>query len=91
MAINDLDPTGREILKLMQNETLLANKEISFKLRKSIAVVHERLRRLKEQGYIQHIVAILVRKKGNRGLTAFSQVLLNDHTTTTIDVKLGAK
>ena len=84
MTITDLDPLDREILKLLQQDVLLTNKEISFTLRKSIATVHERIRRLREQGYIKRSVAILDRKKINRNLIAFSQVLLNDHALSTL-------
>ena len=80
----ELDATDLEILKLLQNDALLTNKEISYKLRKSIATVHERIKRLREQGYIHRTVAILNRKKINKSLIAFSQVLLNDHTATTL-------
>jgi Lrp/AsnC family transcriptional regulator, leucine-responsive regulatory protein len=54
--------------------------EIAFELNKSVATIHERIRKLKEQGYIKKIVALLDRKKINKGLIAFSHVLLNDHT-----------
>lgn len=79
-----LDPTDTAILKLLQIDASLTNKEISFKLRKSIATIHERTRRLKEQGYIKRVVAILDRKMINRSLIAFSQVLLNDHAAATL-------
>lgn len=82
--MSQLDPTDQEILKILQKNALLTNKEISFKLHKSIATIHERIRRLKEQGYIQRVVAILDRKKINRSLIAFSQVLLNDHAASTL-------
>jgi Lrp/AsnC family leucine-responsive transcriptional regulator len=84
MAINELDQTDREILKLLQKDASLTNKEISFELRKSIATIHERIRRLKEQGYVKRIVAILDKKKIDKSLIAFSQVLLNDHTSSTL-------
>lgn len=84
MATHDLDPVDIEILKLLQKDASLTNKEISFKLHKSIATVHERIKRLKEHGYIKRTVAILDRKKINRNLIAFSQVLLNDHTKETL-------
>lgn len=80
-----LDPTDIEILRLLQQDASLTNKEISFKLRKSVTTVHERVRKLREQGYIKRIVAILDRKKINRSLIAFSQVLLNDHTAKTLN------
>jgi len=79
-----LDPTDIAILKLLQTDASLTSKEISFKLHKSIATVHERTRRLKEQGYIKRVVAILDRKKINKSLIAFSQVLLNDHAADTL-------
>lgn len=81
---NELDPTDTEILKLLQKDATLTNKEISFKLHKSIATIHERIRRLKEQGYILRTVSILNRKKINKSLIAFSQVLLNDHAADTL-------
>jgi Lrp/AsnC family leucine-responsive transcriptional regulator len=85
MATTDLDPTDIGILKLLQKDASLTNKEISYKLHKSIATIHERIRRLKEQGYIKRVVAILDRKKIDRNLIAFSQVLLNDHTADTLN------
>jgi Lrp/AsnC family transcriptional regulator, leucine-responsive regulatory protein len=85
MAINDLDPTDIAILSLLQQDAQLTHKEISYKLHKSIPTIHERIRKLKEQGYIKRIVAILDRKKINRSLIAFSQVLLNDHAANTLD------
>ncbi len=85
MKITDLDTTDLEILKILQKDASLTNKEISFKLHKSIATVHERIKRLREQGYIKRVVAILDRKKIDKSLIAFSQVLLNDHTADTLD------
>jgi len=80
----DLDHTDKEILKLLQQDATLTNKELAFKLNKSIATVHERIRKLKQQGYIKRIVAILDRKKIDKGLIAFSQVLLKEHTADTL-------
>lgn len=80
----NLDTTDLEILKFLQKDATLTNKELSFKLNKSIATVHERIRRLKEQGYIKRIVAILDRKKVDRNLIAFSHVFLKTHTAETL-------
>ncbi len=80
----DLDPIDTEILRLMQIDATLNHKEIAFKLNKSIATIHERIRRLKKQGYIKRIVAILDRKKINRSLIAFSHVFLKAHTAETL-------
>ncbi len=79
-----LDKADIEILKLLQQDASQTNKEISYKLDKSIATIHERVRRLKDQGYILRVTAILDRKKVNKSLIAFSHVLLNDHTVDTL-------
>ncbi len=84
MLNTGLDQTDIEILKLLQKDAELTNKEISYQLHKSIATIHERIRRLKSEGFIKRIVAILDRKKINNGLVAFSQVLLNDHAAGTL-------
>jgi Lrp/AsnC family leucine-responsive transcriptional regulator len=84
MIGTQLDPIDIEILKLLQVDATLTNKEISIKIHRSIATIHERIRRLKDQGFILRTVAILDRKKINKGLIAFSQVLLNDHTASTL-------
>jgi Lrp/AsnC family leucine-responsive transcriptional regulator len=84
MINNTLDLVDREILKLLQKDASLTHKEVGFILHKSVATVHERIRRLKEHGYIHRIVALLNRKKIDKGLMAFSQVLLNDHTAETL-------
>jgi len=82
--LTDLDPTDTALLKLLQIDATLTNKELAFKLNKSIATVHERIKKLKDQGYIKRIVAILDKKKINKSLIAFSQVLLKEHTAETL-------
>jgi Lrp/AsnC family leucine-responsive transcriptional regulator len=81
----EIDQVDIGIMKLLQVDAALTNKEIAFKLNKSIATIHERIRKLKEQGYIKHIVAILDRKKIDRNLIAFAHVLLNDHAQKTLN------
>lgn len=82
--MNDIDPTDIAILDLLQRDAELTNKEIAVQLHKSVATIHERIRRLKEHGYIKRTVAILDRKKVGKGLIAFSQVLLHDHGAETL-------
>ena len=81
----NLDPVDVEILKLLQKDASLTNKEIAFHLRKSVTTIHDRVRRLHERGIIKRVVAILDRKKINRKLVAFALVLLNDHTVGTLN------
>jgi Lrp/AsnC family leucine-responsive transcriptional regulator len=84
MSLSNLDATDLEILRILQKDAEMTIKEISAKLYKSVATIHERIRRLKDQGYIKRTVAILDGKKIDKGLIAFSHVLLNDHASGTL-------
>ncbi|TJZ54840.1 Lrp/AsnC family transcriptional regulator [Sphingobacterium olei] len=75
-----LDDTDIKLLRLLQQDATLSNKELSFKLHKSIAAIHERVKKLKAQGYIKRTVAIVDRHKIGIGLISFSQVFLKAHT-----------
>ena len=76
----NLDPTDLKLLRLLQEDATLSNKELSYRLHKSIAAVHERVKKLKANGYIKKVVAILDRHKIGIGLISFSQVFLKAHT-----------
>jgi Lrp/AsnC family leucine-responsive transcriptional regulator len=78
--IQELDKIDIQILKLLQKDANLNNKEIAFKLHKSVTTIHDRIRKLTDQGFIQRTVAILNRKKINRNIIAFPQVLMTSHT-----------
>lgn len=79
-----LDETDLGILKLLQQNAELTIKELSLQLHKSSPTIHERVKRLKEEGYIKRVVAILDRKLVDRNLIAFSQVQLSDHAAETL-------
>lgn len=79
-----LDQLDKDLLRLLQKDAQLTNKEIAGRLHKSVATVHERIRQLREAGYITKVVALVDRKKIDLGLVAFSQVLLHDHAATTL-------
>lgn len=84
MGTPPLDQTDRELLRLLQRDATLTNKELGNKLNKSPATIHERVKRLKEQGFITRIVALVDRKKVNKGLIAISTVFLKEHTAKTL-------
>ena len=60
---NELDQADIAILKLLQTDASLTNKEISYKLSKSVATVHERIRKLKEKGYTLAPLRIFLNEK----------------------------
>lgn len=76
----ELDNVDRKLLRLLQTDASLSNKELSYHLNKSIAAVHERVKKLKANGYIKRTVAILDRAKVGIDLISFSQVFLKAHT-----------
>lgn len=83
--MHELDPVDLQILRLLQQDASLTNKEIAFALHKSLATIHQRAKRLKEEGFIRKVVAVLDRKKVGKGLIAFAHVLMNDHTANTLE------
>ena len=79
-----LDPTDIGILHLLQRDARLTHKEIGEKLHKSITPIHARVKRLQEEGYIKRYAAILDPKKIGRGLIAYTQVQLKEHSQETL-------
>lgn len=82
--LTELDDTDRDLLRILQKDATLTNKELAYMLGKSVATIHERVKKLKDKGYIQRIVAILDRKKIEKKLIAISHVLLKEHTKTAL-------
>lgn len=77
----NIDQTDIKLLRLLQENAALSNRELALKMNKSIAAIHERVRKLKANGYIRKITAVLDRQKIGIGLISFSQVFLTVHTT----------
>ncbi|HWW42864.1 Lrp/AsnC family transcriptional regulator [Pedobacter sp.] len=80
MNTSRLDHTDLCILNLLQQDARLSTKELAAKVRMSVSPVYDRVKRLKEQGYIKCYTALLNRDKINQGLVAFIQVQLYDHS-----------
>jgi len=75
-----LDDIDIKILQILQKDAGLSNEAIASTVHKSTATVHARIRRLKENGYIKRVVAVLDNRKIEKNHIAFSQVLLKSHT-----------
>jgi Lrp/AsnC family leucine-responsive transcriptional regulator len=80
MNTSRLDHTDLCILNLLQQDARLSTKELAAKVRMSVTPVYDRVKRLKEQGYIKCFTALLNKDKINQGLVAFIQVQLYDHS-----------
>lgn len=75
-----LDEIDRRILRVLQTDGRITNRELAERCNLSAAACHDRFRRLQERGYIEGFVALLNPEKLGRALTIFVEVLL-DRTT----------
>ncbi|SMC94590.1 transcriptional regulator, AsnC family [Pedobacter africanus] len=79
MQTNQLDQTDIDILRLLQKDARLSNKQLSAMLHKSISSVFQRVNRLKEQGFILGSFTLINQKKFADIWLSFTQVQLSDH------------
>ena len=77
---NRLDKIDMGILKLLEKDARLTHKEIAHSLNLSITPIHARIRKLQDEGYIQRYTAIINHKMVGRGLIAYTQVHLKEHS-----------
>lgn len=71
-----LDEKDKEILRVLQNEARLTNKELAAKVHLSTTPTYERVKRLERTGYIKQYATILDAHKLNKGFTVFCSVKL---------------
>lgn len=74
-----MDKIDREILKALQDNAKLTNKELASQLGLTITPIYERVKKLEKEGYISHYAAIIDPKKVDLGLEVFCSVSLKDH------------
>lgn len=72
----NLDHVDILILKCLQEDASLTTQELAQKVNLSKTPVHERVKRLKKEGYIKKYVAILDAEKLDRGFMVFCSVKL---------------
>lgn len=71
-----LDEKDKEILRILQKEARLTNKELAAKVHLSTTPTYERVKRLERTGYIQQYATILNAQKLDKGFTVFCSVKL---------------
>ncbi len=75
-----IDAFDRNILRILQSDGRITNRELAERCRLSPAATHERFKRLQERGYIKGFAALLDPEKLERALLIFVEVVL-DRTT----------
>jgi len=85
MDIN-LDELDRKILDLLKHNAKLGNKEIAAEIGLSVTPTFERIKRLERHGVIKSYVAVLDKRKIDKGLHVLCQVSLKAHN---LDLLVG--
>jgi Lrp/AsnC family leucine-responsive transcriptional regulator len=75
-----LDDTDRKLLRALQSDGRISNQDLAARCHISPSACSERVRRLREQGYITGFAAVLDPEKVDRSLLIFVEVVL-DRTT----------
>lgn len=75
-----LDQTDLRILSILQQNARISNKAVASMIGKSTSRVFERIKRLKEEGFIRKCVAVLDHKLINRSFIVFALVRLKEHS-----------
>jgi Lrp/AsnC family transcriptional regulator, leucine-responsive regulatory protein len=71
------DAIDKKILKRLQSNARLTIKEIATEINLSVTPVHERIRKLEKEGYIDRYVGLLNRKKLGQSLLVYCNVTLD--------------
>lgn len=82
MAIDDFD---RQILRILQTDGRITNRELAERCNLSAAACHERFKRLQERGYITGFAALLDPGKIERAMLIFVEVVLDRTTADVFD------
>jgi len=71
------DLTDKMILQLLQQNSQLTIKEIASQINLSVTPVHERIRKLEREGFIDKYVCLLNRRKLGKSLVVYCNVTLD--------------
>lgn len=75
----ELDETDRRILRTLQRDASLSTAELAEQVGLSQAPCWRRIKRLKDEGVIQAIVALADARRLGLGVTVFATVTLEEH------------
>ena len=82
--MDTIDEIDKKILRLLQNNARLTNKDIASKLGLSITPIFERVRKLEKRGFIKRYVAVLNHEKLDRGMIVFLHIKMQAHSNESI-------
>lgn len=76
----DIDPVDLKILKILKKDGMMTNRQIAYELNLTTTPVHERIKRLRRDGFIKNYTIELDLKKLNKNLMVFVKVSLKEHS-----------
>lgn len=88
--MSGLDSIDIAILRTLQEDASLTNKEVAARVHLSPTPVFERIKRLHEQGYIKGYVAVLDAEKLDCSFIAFCYIKMKQHTFENADTFMRA-
>ncbi|GAB2773950.1 Lrp/AsnC family transcriptional regulator [Rhabdobacter roseus] len=71
------DATDRQLMKLLQQNAQLTIKEMAARVNLSVTPVHDRIRKLEKEGYIERYVCLLNRRKLGKNLLVYCNITLD--------------
>lgn len=74
-----LDAVDLKILRLLQEDATLTNKQLAARLDLTVTPVFERVKKLNREGFIRKYVAMLDRRKNGFELLVFCEVSIKEH------------
>ena len=81
-----LDPTDRRILSVLQREGRISNADLAARVNLSASACHRRVQRLEEAGFIAGYVALLDPRRLGRTTTVFVEITLSGQADELLDV-----
>lgn len=82
--IEKLDKLDTRILNILQKDASLSTKDIAGEIGLSVSPTHERIKRLKAEGYIEKYVALVNREKLGKHLLVLCTVTLKEQSIATL-------
>ncbi len=83
--MNTLDEIDRKLLNLLQTNSRITIRELSERLFLSTTPIHERIKKLEKNGYIQQYITLVDPKQIGKKLIVYISVSLDKHTKEAID------
>lgn len=74
-----IDEVDKKILRHLQKNARMTNKDLANRLGLSITPVFERVRKLEKRGFIKRYVAVLDHEKLDRGMVVFLHIKMQAH------------